>query len=202
MKIGVLGTGGMARALGGKWAARGHDVLVGGRSAERAAALASRIMARAGSVREAVAFGDALLVAVPASAAVEAVGDARGKVVVDCTNSIEDGFLLGPSGAARLAEASGGDVVKAFNLCHVSVWGEPSPVYEGRPLGVPVCGDSPRALDVVRELVRDAGCVPVDGGGLARAALLEATAAFAIGVWVGGGEDVRAMFPALEAALG
>ncbi|NUT99708.1 MAG: NADP oxidoreductase, partial [Saccharothrix sp.] len=103
---------------------------------------------------------------------------------------------------ARLAEASGGDVVKAFNLCHVSVWGDPAPVYEGRPLGVPVCGDSPAALEVVRELVRDAGCVPVDGGGLARAALMEATAAFVIGVWKDGGQDVRAMFPALEAALG
>ncbi|MEU7531000.1 NAD(P)-binding domain-containing protein [Saccharothrix sp. NPDC042600] len=202
MKIGVLGTGGMARALGGKWAARGHDVLVGGRSRRKAAALAEDIGARAGELREAVAFGDVVLVAVPARAAAEAVGDARGKVVIDCTNSIADGFLLDSFGAARLAEACGGDVVKAFNLCHVSVWADPSPVYEGRPLGVPVCGDDPRALEVVRELVRDTGCVPVDGGGLDRAALLEATAAFAIGVWVGAGQDVRGMFPTAEASVG
>ncbi len=202
MKIGVLGTGGMAEALGGKWAVR-HDVLVGGRSADKAAALAGRIGARSGTLAEAVAFGDVVLVAVPASAAVEALGDAPGKVVVDCTNSIAPGFLLAePTMAARLAASSGGDVVKAFNLCNVAVWRDPRPVYEGRPLGVPLCGDSPHALEVVRELVRDAGCVPVDGGGLARAAMLEATGAFVIGVWKSGCQDVRAMFPTLESALG
>ncbi|CCH33256.1 NAD(P)-binding domain-containing protein [Actinosynnema sp. NPDC047251] len=202
MRIGVLGTGGMAEALGGKWAAAGHQVFIGGRAPAKAVALAERIGARAGSLAEAVAFGDVLLVAVPASAAVRALGDAAGKVVVDCTNSIAPGFLLDePAQAARLAAASGGDVVKAFNLSPVSAWREPEPVYGGTRLGVPLCGDSPEALAAVRELVRDAGCVPVDGGGLARAALLEAAAAFVIGVLKSGGQDVRAMFPTLPEAL-
>ncbi|MFD1152651.1 NADPH-dependent F420 reductase, partial [Saccharothrix hoggarensis] len=147
-------------------------------------------------------FGDAVLAAVPADAAVDAVGSAPGRVVIDCTNSVAPGrFVLDePRAAARLAEASGAHVVKAFNLCHVDVWRLPSLTFEGRPLGVPLCGDSPAALDVVRALVRSIGCAPVDAGPLARAELLEAATVFAIGLWMGG-TDVRSMFPPVTPEL-
>lgn len=203
MRIGVLGSGGMADALGGRWVAAGHEVLVGGRSPERSRAVAERIGGRAGSPAEAVSFGDAVLVAVPAGVAAEVVGRAPGRVLVDCTNSVVPGrFVLDePRAAARLAERTGAHVVKAFNHVHVSVWRLPSPVFEGRPLGVPLCGDSPEALEVVRELVRSIGCEPVDGGPLERAELLEAATAFAIGLWLGGA-DVRAVFPPLPEATG
>ncbi|MFI9007810.1 NADPH-dependent F420 reductase [Actinosynnema sp. NPDC053489] len=195
MRIGVLGSGGMADALGGRWVGAGHEVLIGGRSAMRSAELAARIGASAGTPADAVAFGEAVLVAVPAAVAADVLGHAPGQVVVDCTNSVVPGrFVLDePRAAARLAARSGAHVVKAFNLCHVDVWRGPL-VFEGRPLGVPLCGDSEDALAVVRELVRSIGCVPVDGGPLERAELLEATTAFAIGLWVGGA-DVRSLFP-------
>nr|WP_158846163.1 NAD(P)-binding domain-containing protein [Saccharothrix deserti] len=198
MRIGVLGSGGMAEALGGRWVAAGHEVLIGGRSPERSRELASRIGAVAGSPADAVAFGDAVLLAVPAAVAVDVLGAAPGRVVIDCTNSVVPGrFVLDePRVAARLASASGAHVVKAFNLCHVDVWRRPSLTFEGRPLGVPLCGDSASALEVVRELVRSIGCVSVDGGPLERAELLEAATAFAIGLWVGGA-DVRSMFPTI-----
>ncbi|MCC8249969.1 NADPH-dependent F420 reductase [Saccharothrix luteola] len=196
MRIGVLGSGGMADALGGRWVEAGHEVVIGGRSPERSKALAAGIGAVAGSPADAAAFGDAVLLAVPAAVAAEVLGHAPGRVVIDCTNSVVPGrFVLDePRAAARLAAASKARVVKAFNLCHVDVWRQPSFTFEGRPLGVPLCGDSADALDVVRELVRSIGCVPVDGGPLERAELLEATTAFAIGLWVGGA-DVRSMFP-------
>jgi predicted dinucleotide-binding enzyme len=89
-------------------------------------------------------------------------------------------------------------VVKAFNLAADSVWRRaPQP---GQPLGVPICGDDQEALDQVAVLVRDLGCEPVQAGGLERARLLEATAAFAIGVWVGGG-DTRGLFPPKDQAF-
>ncbi|GAA3862098.1 NAD(P)-binding domain-containing protein [Saccharothrix violaceirubra] len=196
MRIGVLGTGGVAAALGARWVAAGHEVVIGGRSVERARALAVRLGASAGgSLADARSHGDVLLVAVPAAVAVEVLGHVPGRVVVDCTNSVVPGrFVLDRVGQARSLGASGGDVVKAFNLHHVSTWDIPAPVYGGVPLGVPICGDSSRALDLVAELVRAVGCVPVLAGGLERAELLEATAAFAIGLWFGG-HDVRALFP-------
>ncbi|MEU5161786.1 HD domain-containing protein [Streptomyces sp. NPDC020875] len=130
-----------------------------------------------------------------------------GKALVDCSNPVGPGFRLltggGPSAARLLADAApGARVVKAFNLCHVDVWRMRPPVFDGRPLAVPVCGDDEPALVRVRELVRDAGCEPVAAGGLERAGLLEATAALYIGLWVGENADVRAMAPPLEYAAG
>ncbi|MZD08050.1 NADP oxidoreductase, partial [Streptomyces sp. SID5785] len=92
--------------------------------------------------------------------------------------------------------------VKAFNLCHEDVWRMRPPVFDGRPLAVPVCGDDRAALAFVRGLIRDVGCTPVAGGGLERAGLLEATAALFIALWVGEGADVQAIAPPLDCAAG
>ncbi|MEV0176575.1 NAD(P)-binding domain-containing protein [Streptomyces sp. NPDC050803] len=210
MRIGIIGTGSMARALGGQWARTGHDVLVGGRDEGRTAALATGIGARAGSLREAARHGtDAVLLAVPYAAAAEVVsglGDTlAGRTLIDCTNPVGPGFRPttghGPSAAERIAAAApGAHVVKAFNLCHESVWRLTPPVFDGRPLAVPLCGDDTAALDAVRHLVRDLGCTPVNGGGLDRAGLLEATAAFLIGLWVSEGADAQAIVPPREYA--
>ncbi|EPH43426.1 putative F420-dependent NADP reductase [Streptomyces aurantiacus JA 4570] len=196
----------MADALGAQWVRAGHEVWVGGRDEGRAAVLAGRIGAVGhGSLRAAAEFGDgAVLNALPYAAGIGVVGGLegalRGRVVVDCGNPVGAGFALltegGPSAAERLAAAApGARVVKAFNLCHESVWRLAPPVFDGRRLAVPVCGDDEAALGVVRELVRDIGCVPYDAGGLGRAGLVEATAALLIGLWVGAGVDAQAMVP-------
>ncbi|MYX54675.1 NAD(P)-binding domain-containing protein, partial [Streptomyces sp. SID8382] len=83
MRIGVLGTGRMADALGTQWARAGHDLFIGGRSRPKAQALAARIGhgARAGSLREAAGFGEVALLAVAyegVEAALEAAGAAEG----------------------------------------------------------------------------------------------------------------------------
>jgi predicted dinucleotide-binding enzyme len=199
----------MARALGTRWARAGHEVLVGGRDADRAVRAAAEIGGRAGTLREAARHGEAVLLAVPYAAAVDIVTELADvlvdRVLIDCTNPIVAGFGLatagGPSAAERIAAAAGGArVVKAFHLCHESVWRRTPPVFDGRPLAVPVCGDDPAALDVVRRLARDLGGEPVDAGGLDRAGLLEATAAVLIGLWVGEGADAQAIAPPLRYA--
>ncbi|MFJ6084913.1 NADPH-dependent F420 reductase [Streptomyces sp. NPDC092369] len=213
MRIGVLGTGNMADALATHWARAGHQVTVGGRDAGRAERLAARIGygARAADLRAAAGFGQVVLVALPFGAAADVVRELRavleGKVLVDCVNPVGPGFRLltdaGPSAARRLAAAApGAHVVKAFNLCHEDVWRMRPPVFDGRPLAVPVCGDDEVAIARVHELVRDVGCSPVAGGGLERAGLLEATAALFIALWVGEGADVQAIAPPLAFATG
>ncbi|MFF0423284.1 NADPH-dependent F420 reductase [Streptomyces sp. NPDC004520] len=213
MRIGVLGTGNMADALATHWVRAGHEVFVGGRDAGRARRLAERIGGGAGhgSLREAARFGEVVLAALPYGAGAEAVAALRteldGKVLLDCSNPVGPGFLLltegGPSAARRLAEAApAAHVVKAFNLCHEDVWRMTPPVFDGRPLAVPICGDDDTALARVRELVRDTGCEPVSGGGLERAGLLEATAALYIGLWVGEHADAQAIAPPLAYATG
>ncbi|MYR45807.1 NAD(P)-binding domain-containing protein [Streptomyces sp. SID5910] len=213
MRIGVLGTGNMADALATHWVRAGHEVTVAGRDARRAQRLAARLGGgvRAAGLRAAAEWGDVVLCALPFGAGedvVRGLGAAlEGTVLVDCSNPVGPGFRLltdqGPSAAQRLAAAApGARVVKAFNLCHEDVWRMRPPVFGGRPLAVPVCGDDEEALVRVRELVRDVGCEPVAGGALERAGLLEATAALFISLWVGEGADAQAIAPPLAYAAG
>ncbi|MBO8194425.1 NAD(P)-binding domain-containing protein, partial [Streptomyces oryzae] len=231
MRIGVLGSGNMADALATHWVRAGHEVLVGGRDEGRARGLAARIGegvgvgggvragvgggvgggVRHGSLRAAAGFGEVVLAALPYGVGQEVARELGAaldaKVLIDCSNPVGPGFRLltdgGPSAAQRLAAAApGARVVKAFNLCHEDVWRMNPPVFDARPLSVPLCGDDPAALALVRDLVRDVGCEPVTGGGLERAGLLEATAALFIGLWVGEGADAQAIAPPLAYATG
>ncbi|OPF70499.1 NADP oxidoreductase [Streptomyces antioxidans] len=213
MRIGVLGTGNMADALGTQWAGAGHELLIGGRSRPKAEALAGRIGhgARAGGLREAAGFGGVTLLAVAhegVEATLEAAGAAEGtlsgRALIDCTNAVVPGsFTLATDGGPGMAEriaarAVGARVVKGFCHCAEAVWRMTPPVFADGPLAVPLCGDDEGALEAVRTLVRDMGCVPLDAGGLERARLLESTVAFLLGFWFGGVEP-RAALPPLAA---
>ncbi|MEV0704483.1 NAD(P)-binding domain-containing protein [Saccharopolyspora sp. NPDC050389] len=209
MRIGILGAGNMAEALGTQWTRAGHQVMVSGRDPAKPRALAERLgpSARSGTFAEAAEFGDVVLVAVLHSAVTGVLtaagaetGTLRGKVLIDCTNAVvPDRFALDLPAGASMAEqiadqAVGAHVVKAFNACNESVWRLTPPVFDGRPLIVPLCGDDAEAIAIVRSLVTDIGCEPADGGPLERASLLEATTAFMIGLWFRG-VDAQAMLP-------
>ncbi|MFA1549582.1 NADPH-dependent F420 reductase [Actinomadura chokoriensis] len=206
MRIGVLGAGNMADALATQWARKGHEVRIGARTPGKAVALAERVGhgSAGGTLRDAAQFGDAVLLAVwydGVRDVLREAGPLAGRVLIDCTNPMGPPFERlrtggGPS-AARRAAVTGARVVKAFNLCPDSVWRMTPPEFGGRPLGVPLCGDDADALAAVRTLVTDLGCVPMDGGSLERAGLLEAATAFMVGLWVAG-EDPSAMLPPPE----
>ncbi|MFJ2153941.1 NADPH-dependent F420 reductase [Streptomyces microflavus] len=213
MRIGVLGTGNMADALATHWVRAGHQVTIGGRDARKAERLAARIggSAKPASLRAAAKSGQVVLAALPFGAGADVARELHaaleGKVLLDCSNPVGPGFRLltegGPSAAQQLAAAApGARVVKAFNLCHEDVWRMWPPVFDGRPLAVPICGDDETAVARVRELVQDVGCEAVAGGGLERAGLLEATAALFIALWVGEGADAQAIAPPLAYAAG
>ncbi|NRQ40118.1 NAD(P)-binding domain-containing protein [Nonomuraea sp. NN258] len=242
MRIGILGAGDMADALGTQWVRAGHEVMVSGRDHDKAVALAERMTAEppaesatagssvptatagspvpsvaaetsvqsttagslvgsavAGTWAEVAEFGEVVVVAVREAGLVEvlqAAGPAlRGKPLIDVTNAASlPAYDPARPLAKLIGDLTGGHVVKAFNLCHVDVWRHTPPVFGGRPLAVPLCGDDPAALAAARRLASDLGCTPVDGGGLERATLLEATAAFVIGLWFGG-VDAQAILP-------
>ncbi|WP_280465085.1 NAD(P)-binding domain-containing protein [Nocardia brasiliensis] len=105
MRIGIIGAGAMARALGGGWVAAGHEVLVGARSAAAAQESAAAIGARDGSVRAAAEFGDVVLLALPVDALDEVLrplaGLLAGRTLVDCTNAFAPDTAA-PPGAAGL----------------------------------------------------------------------------------------------------
>jgi predicted dinucleotide-binding enzyme len=211
MRIGILGTGTLAEALGTCWTAAGHDVVIGGRSPSRAQALASRLgrTARAASPRQAVTGRHAVLLAVPwegTENALESAGAAEGALrgipLIDPVNAVAHGVgvLCTPPGVAAAQQiaaiAPGAHVVKAFHLFPASQWITSS----GRtPVTVAMCGDDPAALRTVGQLVRDADGVPAVLGPLDRARQLEEVAGFVIGLAFAG-VDPRYAIPSVPMA--
>lgn len=206
MRIGILGAGRLAEALGGCWQRAGHTVTVAGRSADRAAALARRLgsAVRAAAPDEAVRGADVVLLAVPWSGVDEVLretgadqGALAGVVVIDPINPVQHGVgvLLTESGrstATHIAEtAPGSRVVKGFHMVPSTQWGT-----RGASITVPLCGDDPAALGRVETLVRDTGAVPVVVGGLSRARQLEEVAGLFIALAFSG-VDPGSVAPAL-----
>lgn len=203
MKIGIIGSGHMGASLGRTWASLGHEICLAGRNADRTRALAAEIggSAAAGSFAEALAFADVVLVAVRYAGVLETLKDAGaregafvGKTIIDCSNPVEiDTFstvtLSGISMAEQIsAFAYGSSVVKAFHLCQASVWSMRPPVFDGRPLSVPICGNEPESKAQIADLIGQMGCLPVDLGPLSQARNLEPMAAVIIKLLFGGAD--------------
>jgi predicted dinucleotide-binding enzyme len=136
--------------------------------------------AQAGTVAEAAAFGEVVVLATPwqgTEAAVRAAGDLQGKTVIDCTNPLKpdiSGLELGftTSGAERVAQwAEGARVFKAFNTTGFNIMADP--VINGVRTVMFVCGDDEAAKPAVLQLASDLGFDAVDAGKLVQARLLE-----------------------------
>lgn len=196
MRIGILGTGMLATALGEGWAGAGYEVVVGGRSLAKAEKVADRLGhgARAAAPRDVVAGRDAVLLAVTWDGAEEMLraagasdGLLAGTPLIDPTNAVRHGVgaLLtdpGDAMAHRIARAApGAHVVKAFHLFPAAQWTRPRASGEPR-VTVAMCGDDQDALHVVGELVRAVGASPATLGPLDRVRQLEEVAGFTIGL--------------------
>ena len=179
MKIGVIGSGRIGSTIGGLWVKAGHEVMFSDRDSDQVKRAIEGLgpKARAGSVPEAVAFGDAVLIAVPYGALPaiqQQVGDQlKGKVVVDPNNPVasRDGELGAQArekgaGVSTAALLPGARIVRAFNS-----WGYGLMAREAnRPaprMAIPVAADDATALKVGMQLVADAGFDPVAAGSLA-----------------------------------
>jgi predicted dinucleotide-binding enzyme len=181
MRIGVIGAGRLGGAVGSLWVKAGHEVLFSSRHPEQLKPLVEGLggRARAGTVAEAVAFGEVLLLAVPYRAVPEVgkehAAAMRGKVVLDATNAFRE--RDGAAGEEAIANGiglttakylPGARVVRAFNFTGAAEFTRDSNRPEGR-IAVPIAGDDRAALDMAAQLVRDAGFEPVVVGGLSTA---------------------------------
>jgi len=192
MKIGVVGSGRIGSTIGALWVKAGHEVMFSDRDPEQVKRAIEGLgsKARAGSVPEAVAFGDAVLIAVPFGALPaiqQQVGaQLKGKVVIDPNNPVpsRDGELGAQArekgaGVSTAALLPGARIVRAFNS-----WGYGLMAREAnRPaprMAIPVAADDAAALKVGMQLVADAGFDPVNAGSLA------ASKAFDLGSSVSG----------------
>jgi len=192
--ISIIGTGGMAAAIGGLAAKAGHTVEVINRDAAKARALAGQVGAGAttGTFGAAPA-GDIVILAVPYAAVLDVVkqyGEAlAGKLLVDITNPINSDFTgfvtpvdsFGAQEIARAAPANT-DVVKAFNtqFSHVLAAGPT----EGHTLDVFLAGDDAQAKARVSAFIESLGLRPMDTGQLPMARTLENVALLSLGLLI------------------
>jgi NADPH-dependent F420 reductase len=183
MKIAVIGTGSVGRALGTSWAEKGHQVIFGSRDPRsekvREVLAAAGANASAAGIAEAGAAAAVIVLATPWNTTrqvVEALGNLAGKIVVDATNPIGPGFQLTvgttTSGAEQIAGwAKGARVVKAFNTTGWENMADP--IYHGQPVTMFICGDDAEARAVVTGLAEDLGFEVTDTGPLSTARYLE-----------------------------
>src|SRR5471032_3589438 len=186
--ISIIGTGGMATAIGGRIAKAGHAVEVISRDPVKARALAEKLAAGAtrGTYGAAPA-ADIVILAVPygsAAAVVTDFGDTLdGKVIIDITNPISPDLtgLVSPhgsSGAQEIAKAApaGAHVVKAFNTLFGPVLAR-----SGR-LDAFIAADDQKAKARVSTFLESLELRQFDVGGLHMASTLESRGLMLIGL--------------------
>jgi len=176
-KIGIVGSGRVGSAIGAVWVKAGHEVMFSSRNIENDKALAARLGdgARAGTPREAAAFGEVVMVSVPYGALPSVgkdLGDLlKGKVVIDTCNPFpgRDGKIAewAREKGAGLASAEllpGARLVRAFNAIGSARMG--SAYQKPGRVGMPIAGDDAQAVAVASGLIREIGYEPVLVGGL------------------------------------
>jgi predicted dinucleotide-binding enzyme len=174
LKIGIIGSGKLGGAVGGRWVKAGHEVFFSSRHPETLKGLVDSLgpRARAGTVAEAIAFGDVILVAVPYSGLPQIGRDnakaLAGKIVLDACNPIpaRDGEVAKEAISAGIGQTSmkylpGARLVRAFNPVGYRNFEGEATASAGEKLGMPIAGDDKEAVAVASRLARDAGVEPV-----------------------------------------
>jgi len=181
LHIGVIGSGHIGGTIGGLWVKNGHKVLFSSRHPEELKELVAGLGAdaQAGTVEQAIAFGDVLFIAVPYGALPQIGQDygaaLKGKILLDACNAIagRDGAIVEEVerdgiGVTSQKYLPGTRLVRAFNTINYKIFASEA----NRPdpkLAVPIAGDDAQAVQVAAGLVRDAGFDPVVVGKLADA---------------------------------
>ena len=190
MKLAIIGAGNVGGALGVAWAQKaGHEICFGVRDpkAEKIQMLLRAIgsKARTGTAAEAAAFADIIVLSTPwpaTEAAIRAMGDIKGKIILDTTNPL----MRGPNGIALEIghSISAGEKVQGwtagasvFKTLNTTGFGNmANPVFNGVKSVMFVAGDDTANKPRVVNLVGDLGFEVIDAGPLRNARLLEAHA--------------------------
>jgi 8-hydroxy-5-deazaflavin:NADPH oxidoreductase len=182
MRIGIVGTGRIGGNAARLFAKAGHDVVLSfSRDQDKLEALAAELGGRAGSPREAVEACEVVLISVPwrlMDEVLEQTGPLDGRIVIDTTNQFGAGGVedLGGRTAAQVnaARMPGARYTKAFNTLTSGFQAESAGRTGPDRVVMFLCGDDEEAKRVVAGLIDDAGFTPIDMGGIADAAPMEA----------------------------
>ena len=187
MKIGVLGSGQVAKVLASGFLMHGHQVMMGSRDPKKTEEWKSKSRnGQTGTFDEAASFGDVIVLAVKGTAAeslIRAVADKlEGKVIIDATNPIAEsppvnGALsfftsLNESLMERLQKiAPAAKFVKAYNSVGNLLMVNPM-MTGGRPTMF-ICGNDEKAKKLVTEILNQFGWEASDFGKVESARAIE-----------------------------
>lgn len=190
MRVGILGSGDVAKALGNGFIALGHDVKMGSRSAtnEKVVSWAKGAgpKASAGTFEDAARFGEIVLLCTLGEANESAITMAKAenfasKVLIDATNPLDFSGGMPPKLAVS-GNDSGGErvqrlvpsahVVKAFNTVGNAFMFRPE--FPGGPPDMFICGNDDDAKKKVTAILKDFGWPTIDIGGIEGSRYLEA----------------------------
>jgi predicted dinucleotide-binding enzyme len=185
LPIGTIGAGHIGSTIGGLWIKNGHKVLFSSRHPEELKDLVTNLgpLAQAGTVDQAIAFGNVVLLTVPYGALPQIGRDyaarLKGKIVLDTCNAVagRDGAVADEVEANGIGVTSqkylpGARLVRAFSSISYKTFANEA----NRPdpkLAVPIAGDDQDAVRIATSLVRDAGFDPVVVGKLTDARLFQ-----------------------------
>jgi predicted dinucleotide-binding enzyme len=209
MKIAIIGTGNVGKALGASFTRAGNTVVYAASSAASSSEAAKAVGATAAdSVRAAAESAEMVVIAVPYASAARQVATelapvVKGKVVIDVTNPLKADYSGlategGPSGAENFAAwLPGAHVVKAFNTLFATVQADPKS--HGVEIDALFATDDSGARATVAGLLQSVGFRPVYVGPLARARELEAMAFMNIQLQMSAQGDWRTSFSMIGA---
>lgn len=188
-KIGILGSGEVARSLSAGFVKYGFEVMVGSRSPEKLESWKKEpgLNIQIGTFADAASFGEILVLAVKGKGALEALKLAgkenlSGKTIIDTTNPIEDappenGVIkfftsLNKSLMEKLQAAyPDAHFVKAFNCIGNALMVNPD--FGGEKPTMFICGNNTDAKTRVEEIVLRFGFEIADMGGAESARAIE-----------------------------
>ena len=182
MRIGIIGAGRIGGGIARQLVAAGHEVHLSfsrdpASLQQSANALGPR--ASAGTPAASVAFGDVVVVSVPwgvVPEAIEQAGSLHAVIVIDTTNQFgtpmpPDGQTAAHFNAERM---KGSRYTKSFNTLTSAFQAEAAGRRGDDRVVQWLCGDDAEAKAVVSSLIADCGFVPIDLGGTAGCAVMEA----------------------------
>lgn len=191
MKVGILGSGDVGRALGRGFASRGHDVKIGSRSPKSETLQkwlkVTKGKASTGTFAEAASHGDVVVLAVLGEAWEQAINLAGpksfdDKLLIDAMNALDFSKGMPPSLFVGTTDSLGervqrklpkAKVVKAFNIVGNANMVDPK-VKGGAP-DMLIAGNDADAKKRVTAILKDFGWSGViDVGGIDGARYLEA----------------------------
>ena len=188
-KVGIIGSGGVGKALASGFAKHGYSVMIGSNSTQKREELKNEmgVTIKVGKFAEAAAFGDIIVFAVKGTSAEQTLSginlsDLNGKTIIDTTNPISD---VPPTNSVlhffttfdeslmeRLqAAAPEAHFVKCFSC--VGSYAMVNPTFSGGKPTMFICGNEDKAKAEVKPILEQFGWECEDMGGIEAARAIE-----------------------------